>query len=83
MPLNMGATKLLIPSAAPILLSFILLTILHSTPEQVGINLIFLGIGSGLFVTLDAIVILFISEAVMGTSGTSLMASCFHPSPWW
>jgi hypothetical protein len=64
-----GVTKLLIPSAATILLPFILLTILHSTPEQVGINLIFLGIRSGLSVTLDAIVILFISRAVMGTSG--------------
>ena len=38
---NYGATKLLIPSALTILLSFIILTILHSTPEQVGINLIF------------------------------------------
>jgi MFS family permease len=63
-----GATKLLIPSAATILLSFVLLVFLHSTPEQVGINLIFFGIGTGLFVTLDAVIILFIPKAVMGTS---------------
>jgi MFS family permease len=63
-----GATKLLIPSALTILLSFILLTFLHSTPEQVGINLTFFGIGSGLFVTLDAIIILFIPKDIMGTS---------------
>jgi MFS family permease len=63
-----GGAKLLIPSAATILLSFILLTVLHSTPEQVGINLIFFGIGSGLLVALDAIIILFIPKAVMGTS---------------
>ena len=63
-----GATKLLISSALTILLSFILLTFLHSTPEQVGINLIFFGIGSGLFVTLDAIIILFIPKDIMGTS---------------
>ena len=61
-----GATKLLISSALTILLSFILLTFLHSTPEQVGINLIFFGIGSGLFVTLDAIIILFIPKDIMG-----------------
>ncbi|MGA6991714.1 MAG: hypothetical protein WBX81_14955 [Nitrososphaeraceae archaeon] len=40
-----GATKLLISSALTIPLSFILLTFLHSTSEQVGINLIFSGIG--------------------------------------
>ena len=61
-----GATKLLIPSALTILLLFILLAFLHSTPEQVGINLIFFGIGSGLFVTLDAIIILFIPKDIMG-----------------
>ncbi|MFZ0554788.1 MAG: hypothetical protein WAM26_05805, partial [Nitrososphaeraceae archaeon] len=62
-----GATKLLIPSALTILLSFILLAFLHSTPEQVGINPILFGIGSGLFVTLDAIIILFIPKDIMGT----------------
>jgi MFS family permease len=67
--LPLSTNIVLVPAcAATILLSFILLTVLHSTPEQVGINLIFFGVGSGLFVTLDAIVILFIPKAVMGTS---------------
>ena len=63
-----GATKLLISSALTIPLSFILLTFLHSTHEQVGINLIFFGIGSGMFITLDAIIILFIPKDIRGTS---------------
>jgi MFS family permease len=42
--------------------------ILHSTSEQVTINLIFFGVGSGLLVTLDAIIILFIPKALMATS---------------
>jgi MFS family permease len=63
-----GATKLIIPGVIALLFSFILLTVLHSTPEQVVINLLFFGVDSGLMVTLDAIIILFIPKAVMATS---------------
>ncbi len=65
---KIGATKLLIPGAAILVVGFLFIMLFHSTPEAVAINLIFFGIGSALFVTLDAVIVLFIPKAVMGTS---------------
>jgi MFS family permease len=65
---KIGATKLLIPGAAILVVGFLFIMLFHSTPEAVAINLIFFGMGSALFVTLDAVIVLFIPKAVMGTS---------------
>jgi hypothetical protein len=42
--------------------------IFHSTPEIVALNLGFFSVAAVLFVTLDAVIILFIPKSVMGTS---------------
>lgn len=63
-----GPKKLIIPGAGILVLGFVLLLFFNSTPEMVAFDLTFFGIAAGLLVTLDAIIILFIPKAVMGTS---------------